>query len=149
MKQNMDFNKHSRDAFQRCGKFSRKTNLQLRWSRDKERNGENGVWGSLRGTDARSRSIIRTLGGPGKFVRRPLLHEDSGVCEKNTPPKNDTIRKIGFRGTPSGAGGQFPLLDCRARARVKGVVSFSQTPVPPGNQEGVRPFAPGGHDNHN
>ena len=52
---------------------------------------------------------------------------DTGVCEKNTPPEKKTCEKIGFQSTKAGAGQQFLLLDCRARARIEGV--FVQTPV--------------------
>ena len=50
------------------------------------------------------------------------------VGKTNTPPENDAHWKISFQSTNSGAGEQFMLLDCMAKARVKG--SFcSQTPV--------------------
>ena len=47
---------------------------------------------------------------------------------QNTPPERSTHWNISPQGTESGAGEQFLLLDCSARACAKGVV-FSQTPV--------------------
>ena len=44
------------------------------------------------------------------------------------PPENTTHCNISFQSTKSGAGEQFLLLDCRARACAKGMF-FSQTPV--------------------
>ena len=60
--------------------------------------------------------------------KRFPLHAPSGVCEKNTPPEKNTCGKISFQSTKSGAGEQFLLQDCRARACAKGTL-FSQTPV--------------------
>ena len=40
--------------------------------------------------------------GAQRFARNH--GNDAGVCEKNIPPKKNTIRKIGFRSTKSGAG---------------------------------------------
>ena len=53
---------------------------------------------------------------------------DTGVCEKDASPENNTPRKIGFRSTKSGAGEQFLLKNRKAKARTPGVC-FSQTPV--------------------
>ena len=53
----------------------------------------------------------------------------TGVCEKNTPPEKKTFGEIIFRSTKSGAGGQVLLQDCRAKAGIQEVFSFSQTPV--------------------
>ena len=50
------------------------------------------------------------------------------VCDKSTPPEKNSHRNISFRSTESGAGEQFVLPHCRARACTRGVV-FSQTPV--------------------
>ena len=47
---------------------------------------------------------------------------------KNTPAKKNTLGKIGFQRTKSGAGEQLLPLDCRAEACRNGVF-FSQTPV--------------------
>ena len=41
--------------------------------------------------------------------------------KKNTPPDQKTLGSIGLKSTTSGPGEEFLLLDCRARARVKGV----------------------------
>ena len=41
---------------------------------------------------------------------------DSGVCEKITPEEKKTREHVCFENTKSGAGEQFLLLDCRARA---------------------------------
>ena len=49
------------------------------------------------------------------------------VCEINTPPENNAIRNIGFRSKTSGAGWQFLLKDCKARARLKRVSAFRDT----------------------
>ena len=48
--------------------------------------------------------------------------------KENTSRENNSHWNIGFQSTKSGAGEQFLLLDCRARACAKGVL-FSQTPV--------------------
>ena len=42
--------------------------------------------------------------------------------KQNTPPEKKTPKIISFWSTRSGAGEQFLLLDCRAKARVEGVV---------------------------
>ena len=47
---------------------------------------------------------------------------------KNTPLEKNMLRKTSLVSAKSGAGEQFPTLDCRARARLKGVF-FSQMPV--------------------
>ena len=44
---------------------------------------------------------------------------------KNTPPDKKTGRTISVESTNSGAGLQFPPLDCRAKARTKGVLFFT------------------------
>ena len=50
-------------------------------------------------------------------------HHDTGVCEKSTPPeKNNRHWIVSFQSTKSGAGEQFLLLDCRARACAKGAL---------------------------
>ena len=54
----------------------------------------------------------------------------TGVCEKNTPRENDAHWNVSLQSTRSGAGEQFLLLDCRARACAEGLF-FSQTPVSP------------------
>ena len=54
-------------------------------------------------------------------------NSDTGVCEQNTPPEKTTLGDMSFRSTTSGAGEQFLLQDCMAKADVKGVF-FSQTP---------------------
>ena len=46
-------------------------------------------------TNATSTEILGDLTGTS---------EDTGVCEKNTPLKKNTIRQISFRSTKSGAG---------------------------------------------
>ena len=56
------------------------------------------------------------------------MSQHTGVYDKNTPPRKKTSRNIGFRSTKSGAGQQFLLRDCKARAHPKGVF-ISQTPV--------------------
>ena len=43
----------------------------------------------------------------------------TGICEKNTPPENNTHWKISFQSSKSSAGEQFVLLDCRERAGIK------------------------------
>ena len=48
---------------------------------------------------------------------------------KNTPPEKNTQWSTSFQSTESGAGKQFLLLDCRARACAKAAFC-SQTPVP-------------------
>ena len=53
------------------------------------------------------------------------MTETTGVCEENTPRENNTMRNIGLRSTESGAGEQFLLRDCKARARPKGVFLFT------------------------
>ena len=50
-----------------------------------------------------------------------IYHTHTGVCEQNTPPDSNTIVKIGFQSAKSGAGEQCLLLDCMARAHIKGV----------------------------
>ena len=55
-----------------------------------------------------------------------LLH--TGVCEKNIPPDRKTCGKTSLKNTKSGAGEQFLLLDCRAKAR-QHIYFLSQTPV--------------------
>ena len=47
---------------------------------------------------------------------------------KNTLPENDKHRNVSFQIANSGAGMQFLLMDCRARACAKGIF-LSQTPV--------------------
>ena len=49
------------------------------------------------------------------------------VCEESTPLEKQTCGKISLD-TESGAGEEFLLLVCRAKALVKGMC-FSQTPV--------------------
>ena len=44
---------------------------------------------------------------------------DTGVREKNPPPKKKTLGQIGFQSTKSGAGEQFLLLGPRAKALTK------------------------------
>ena len=56
-------------------------------------------WGNLQPL-ARPRHRLR----PNTNSPAPRTGVDTGVCEKNTPPENNTIRKIGFRRTKSGAG---------------------------------------------
>ena len=62
---------------------------------------------------------------------------DTGVCKKETPPEKKTCEHISLENTQSGAGEQFLLLDCRARACAKGVL-ISQTPVWYGIQAGLQ-----------
>lgn len=47
---------------------------------------------------------------------------------KNTPPDKNNLGIISFRSTKSGSGEPFLLLECRAKARQKGVF-VSQTPA--------------------
>ena len=56
----------------------------------------------------------------------PVVH--TGVCEKNTPPEIVKCGKTSFQKAKSGAGKQFLLLVCMAKAHLKGVF-FSQTSV--------------------
>ena len=56
---------------------------------------------------------------------------------KNTPPDWKTDGEASFEITESGAGGQFPTLDCKAKAHVKGTC-FSQTPVFTVPQRGIQ-----------
>ena len=51
------------------------------------------------------------------------IYIHTGVCEKNTPPEKNTGGEISFESTESGAGEQFPPLDCKVDAHVKGVFS--------------------------
>ena len=46
----------------------------------------------------------------------PARRLHAGVCEKNTPPEKNTRWTTSFQSTKSGAGLQFLLWDCRARA---------------------------------
>ena len=52
---------------------------------------------------------------------------DTGVCDKNTPPDKNTGWNISFESTASGAGLQSLLLGRMANAQVKGVVIFPDT----------------------
>ena len=52
----------------------------------------------------------------------------TGVCERNTPPKQKTWGELSFQNTKSGAEGQFLLQDFRAKAGIKEVIC-SRTPV--------------------
>ena len=45
----------------------------------------------------------------------------AGVCENNTPPERKILGNISLKDTKSGAGEEFMLQDCRARACSKGV----------------------------
>ena len=63
-----------------------------------------------------------------EHLAAPEQYDHTGACEKNTPPKKKTREVISFENAKSGAGEQFLLLDCRARACAKGVF-ISQTPV--------------------
>ena len=47
---------------------------------------------------------------------------------KNTPPEKKTRGKISFKNTKSGAGEQFLLQDCKAKA-CRNVVLVHKTPV--------------------
>ena len=47
--------------------------------------------------------------------------------KKHTPPEKNRHWNISFQSTKSGAGWQFPPLDCRARARLKGMCFFTGT----------------------
>ena len=47
---------------------------------------------------------------------------DTHVCERNTPPEKTACEKTSLQSTKSGAGEQFLLLLCMARARLKGVL---------------------------
>ena len=51
----------------------------------------------------------------------------TGVSEKNTPPDKRTGWKISFESTKSGAGLQFRFLGRMAKARAKGMISFTDT----------------------
>ena len=46
---------------------------------------------------------------------------NTGVCEKETPPEKKTLGQIGSQSTDSGAGAQFMLLGCGAKAPKQGV----------------------------
>ena len=60
---------------------------------------------------------------PGKFESSNLSRDTgrTGVYETNIPPKQSAHWSFGSHGTKSGAGEQSLPLDCRARARPKGV----------------------------
>ena len=58
-----------------------------------------------------------------------MWNRGTGVCEKNTPPEKKKDGNIGFGNTESGAGEQFLLLDCMAKARAKGVFLFTDTGI--------------------
>ena len=62
------------------------------------------------------------------MIRCVVTPYHTSVCEKNTPSENNRHWNISFQITKSGAGEQFLPLDCRARARRKGVF-LSQTLV--------------------
>ena len=62
------------------------------------------------------------------FLGTPVVPLKIPVSVKNTPPEKKTRGKNSFQSTKSGGGCQFLQLDCRARARTKGVF-VSQTPV--------------------
>ena len=51
------------------------------------------------------------------------------VSVKNTPPEKETRGNISFKNTRSEAGQEFVLLSCRAKARVKGVICFTDTDI--------------------
>ena len=54
-----------------------------------------------------------------KKKRTQPLH--TRVCEENTPREKKTCGKIGLQSTKLGAGEQFRLQDCRAKARTTGM----------------------------
>ena len=51
------------------------------------------------------------------------------VRDKNTPPEKKMRGKSSFQSTNSGAGLQFLLLDCRAKACTKGLRIFTDTGI--------------------
>ena len=55
-------------------------------------------------------------------LRGAKLSYHTGVCAKNTPPDEKTCGNISLQNTKSGAGEQFLLLCCGAKARSKGVL---------------------------
>ena len=62
------------------------------------------------------------------FIHNPhayIATSDTGVCEKHTPLDDKTGGDISFQKTKSGAGLQFLLLDCKARARTRGMFFFT------------------------
>ena len=71
-------------------------------------------------------------GGRRRSIRKLqtyfLFARNTGVCGKSTPPEKTTLGKMSFQSTKSGAGEQFLLQDCRAKAHVKGVCCL-YTPV--------------------
>ena len=71
---------------------------------------------------------VNNLGLPYCAREELSCGRNTGVCEKSTPPEKSTHRNTSFQSTKSGAGEQFLLLHCRARACAKGFV-FLQTPV--------------------
>ena len=73
-------------------------------------------------------TIVKILGPD--LVSPKFFHEEvlTGVCLKDTPPERRTRRFISFQNTKSGAGEQYLLLCCRAKAHLKGL-HFSQAPV--------------------
>ena len=71
-------------------------------------------------------SQISNCQGLGRKNKHEILKTDrklntchTGVCERTTPPKNHTRWSVSFQKTKSGAGEQFLLLDCKARACAK------------------------------
>ena len=58
----------------------------------------------------------------------PCNHKHSTTGEKHIPLEKKACEKVSLESTESGAGEQFPPLDCKAKARVKGML-LSQTPV--------------------
>ena len=75
--------------------------------------------GASAGTGS-ARSAPRRLGDIGV-----LAHAHTGVCEQIISPEKKNPWKIGLQNTKSGAGEQFLLWACRARAPLKGVFSFT------------------------
>ena len=80
----------------------------------------------LRETPHRDSSSILSHLTHFRILAPPFEHVDTDVCETNPLER---VRKTSFQSsTTSGAGEQFKLLDCMAKARVK-AICFSRTPV--------------------
>ena len=77
-----------------------------------------------------ARSAPQTLPRPSparmQAARRLRWRTNTSACDKNsTPLENSALGKISIQSTKPGAGEQFPLLDCRANARLNGVCFFT------------------------
>ena len=66
-----------------------------------------------------TKSSLQSMSQGSRIWQKRFGEGDVGGGQKNIPTENWTRGKTAFRSTESGAGEQFLLLDCRAKARTQ------------------------------